>query len=60
MRIICKGLAPLGRGDHVGTIRTGCLKDRWVDVLPNKGKREGASPGERRQAAQYVLIELHR
>jgi oligoendopeptidase F len=39
--MICAGLAPMGR-EYVETVRAGCLKERWVDVLPNKGKREGA------------------
>ncbi|MEK9163919.1 MAG: M3 family oligoendopeptidase, partial [Chloroflexota bacterium] len=38
---ICDGLAPLGE-DYVRAVRQGCLKDRWVDVYPNKGKRSGA------------------
>lgn len=45
---ICEGLAPMGEA-YVNVIRNGCLKDRWVDVYPNKGKRAGAfssgSPG---------------
>lgn len=39
--LICKGLAPMG-AEYVATVRAGCLKERWVDVLPNRGKREGA------------------
>ncbi|MBE2184708.1 MAG: oligoendopeptidase F [Anaerolineae bacterium] len=38
---ICEGLAPLGE-DYVNVVRKGCLEDRWVDVMPNKGKRQGA------------------
>ncbi len=38
---ICESLAPMGK-DYVATIRQGCLKDRWVDVYPNKGKANGA------------------
>ncbi len=39
--LICESLAPLGK-DYVDTVRQGCLKDRWVDVYPNKGKQNGA------------------
>jgi oligoendopeptidase F len=38
---ICEGLAPLG-ADYVNVVRRGCLEDRWVDVMPNKGKTGGA------------------
>lgn len=39
--MIAEGLLPLGK-DYVGTMRNGCLEERWVDVYPNKGKRTGA------------------
>ena len=38
---ICDGLAPMGEA-YVKEVRQGCLKDRWVDVYPNQGKRAGA------------------
>lgn len=38
---ICEGLAPMGEA-YVEILRKGCLRDRWVDVYPNKGKRAGA------------------
>ncbi len=38
---ICDGLAPMGE-EYVNTIRQGCLEDRWVDIYPNQGKRQGA------------------
>lgn len=38
---ICEGLAPLGE-DVVNVIRRGCLVERWVDRVRNKGKRQGA------------------
>ena len=38
---ICDGLRPLGE-QYVGALRRGCLEDRWVDVYPNQGKRQGA------------------
>jgi oligoendopeptidase F len=38
---ISKGVEPLGE-EYVTILRRGALKDRWVDVYPNKGKRMGA------------------
>jgi len=38
---IAEGLLPMGK-DYVGILRNGCLEERWVDVYPNKGKRNGA------------------
>ena len=38
---ICEGLAPMGP-EYVETVRRGCTQERWVDVLPNQGKRAGA------------------
>jgi oligoendopeptidase F len=38
---IRQGLGPMG-DDYVETIRRGCLQDRWVDIYPNQGKRDGA------------------
>ena len=38
---ICEGLAPMGR-DYVEILRNGCLRERWVDSIPNKGKQNGA------------------
>jgi oligoendopeptidase F len=38
---ICEGLAPMGE-EYVSILRNGCLRDRWVDVFPNRGKRAGA------------------
>jgi oligoendopeptidase F len=38
---ISKGMKPLGK-EYVDTLRQGCLKERWVDIYPNDGKRQGA------------------
>lgn len=38
---IAAGMAPLG-DEYVTALKNGCLTERWVDVLPNKGKRMGA------------------
>lgn len=39
--MICDGMAPLGK-DYVQTMRHGLEAERWVDVYPNQGKRQGA------------------
>jgi len=39
--LISESLAPLGK-EYVDTLRQGCLKERWVDIYPNKGKQNGA------------------
>ena len=39
--MICEGLAPMG-ADYVEILRNGCLRERWVDSVPNKGKQHGA------------------
>ena len=41
VEMICAGLAPMGE-EYVEVVRRGCLEQRWVDVYPNKGKRNGA------------------
>ncbi len=38
---IAKGMEPLG-SDYVDVLRRGCLEERWVDIYPNQGKRQGA------------------
>ncbi len=38
---ICEGMAPMGE-HYVEVMRGGCLEERWVDIYPNQGKRQGA------------------
>jgi oligoendopeptidase F len=38
---ISEAMKPLGK-DYAKTLRKGCLEERWVDVYPTKGKRQGA------------------
>lgn len=38
---IAAGLRPLG-DEYVNVLRRGCLEERWVDIYPNQGKRQGA------------------
>lgn len=48
VEMVAAGMAPLG-DDYVNVMRRGALKERWVDIYPNQGKRAGAfsygSPG---------------
>ncbi|MBN1921569.1 MAG: oligoendopeptidase F [Anaerolineae bacterium] len=41
VELVCEGLVPMGT-EYVETVRRGCTQQRWVDVLPNQGKRAGA------------------
>jgi oligoendopeptidase F len=38
---VAAGLRPLG-DEYVSILRRGALKERWIDIYPNKGKRAGA------------------
>ncbi|RMF78499.1 MAG: oligoendopeptidase F [Chloroflexi bacterium] len=38
---ICLGMAPLGEA-YVDVLHRGCMEERWVDIYPNQGKRQGA------------------
>ena len=38
---IAEGMRPLG-DEYVSVLRRGALQERWVDVMPNRGKRMGA------------------
>lgn len=38
---ICEGMKPLGE-EYVQVLRNGSLEQRWVDIYPNQGKRQGA------------------
>jgi oligoendopeptidase F len=38
---IAEGMAPLGK-DYVNVLRNGCLRERWVDYSPCRGKTAGA------------------
>jgi oligoendopeptidase F len=52
---ICEGLAPMGK-EYVGILRDGCLRDRWVDVYPNKGKRAGAFSHGARGTFPFIMM----
>lgn len=41
IKFILEGMAPLGE-EYVSIMRRGLTEQRWVDVYPNQGKRQGA------------------
>ncbi len=55
--MICEGLLPMG-SRYVASVRAGCLKERWVDVLPNKGKREGAFSWGAFGTLPYIMMSF--
>jgi oligoendopeptidase F len=57
IELICEGLAPMG-AEYVETVRTGCLRDRWVDLLPNKGKRKGAFSGGSYGTLPFIMMSF--
>jgi oligoendopeptidase F len=52
---ICEGMRPLGE-DYVNVLRRGVLEQRWVDILPNKGKRAGAFSSGAPGTHPFVLM----
>ncbi len=52
---ICAGMQPLGE-EYVSTLRRGCLEDRWVDVYPNQGKRQGAFSAGSRGTMPFIMM----
>ena len=52
---ISQGLKPLGE-DYVKALRQGCLQDRWVDVYPNQGKRQGAFSAGSRGTMPFIMM----
>ncbi len=54
---ICAGLEPLGH-DYVEILRQGCLKQRWVDWDPNKGKQNGAFSAGAPGTHPFILMSF--
>jgi oligoendopeptidase F len=52
---ISEGMKPLGK-TYVDTVRRGCLTDRWVDYLPNKGKSQGAFSSGTKGTKPFILM----
>ncbi len=54
---ISEGMAPLGE-DYVADLRRGVLEERWVDVYPNRGKRQGAFSLGRPDTRPFVFMSF--
>jgi len=55
---ICEGLAPMGE-EYVRTVRRGCLHDRWVDIYPNQGKRQGAFSSGFKGTLPFIMMSYN-
>jgi oligoendopeptidase F len=55
---ICQGLAPMGE-EYVRTVRRGCLEDRWVDIYPNQGKRQGAFSSGFKGTLPFIMMSYN-
>lgn len=55
---ISMGLKPLG-AEYVGALRNGCLEERWVDLYPNQGKRQGAFSFGWRGTHPFIMMSSH-
>jgi oligoendopeptidase F len=54
---ISTGMQPLG-SDYVNVLMKGCLEDRWVDVYPNQGKRQGAFSTGWKGTLPYIMTSF--
>lgn len=54
---ISEGMRPLG-DDYVNALRQGALKDRWVDIYPNQGKRSGAFSSGAPGTHPFILMSF--
>ena len=52
---ILEGLEPLG-ADYLEPLRHGLERERWVDVYPNRGKRDGAFATRAYGGQPYILM----
>ena len=49
------GMAPLGE-EYVSRMRKGLTEERWVDVYPNRGKRDGAFAHHPPGVQPYIMV----
>jgi len=52
---VSAGMAPLGE-EYVSVLRNGCLEERWVDRVRNRGKREGAFSSGTHGTHPFVMM----
>lgn len=55
---ISEGMKPLG-DEYVRVLRQGTLQDRWVDIYPNQGKRQGAFSFGWRGTHPFIMMSYH-
>jgi oligoendopeptidase F len=55
---ICAGMEPLG-ADYVAIMRRGLTEQRWVDIYPNSGKRNGAYSSGTYGTHPFILMSYH-
>ncbi len=54
---IVESLAPLGE-EYAGTVRRGCLEDRWVDVYPTAGKMGNAFSAGAPGTSPFIMMNF--
>ena len=55
---ICEGVSPLGE-EVVEVIRGGCLEERWVDRVRNKGKSSGAFSSGSHGTNPFIMMSYN-
>ena len=55
---ICEGMAPLGR-EYVDVARAGMTSERWVDIYPNAGKRQGAFSSGLKGTKPFIMMSYN-
>ncbi|MEX2542724.1 MAG: oligoendopeptidase F [Trueperaceae bacterium] len=55
---IIEGMAPLGE-EYVAPMRRGLLEERWTDVYPNRGKRDGAFAARAYESQPFIMMSYH-
>lgn len=55
---ISAGVQPLG-DDYVAAMRRGSLQDRWVDIYPNQGKRQGAFSSGWKGTLPFIMMSYN-
>ncbi len=55
---ICAGMAPLG-SEYINAARSGMTSERWVDIYPNKGKRQGAFSSGLKSTKPFIMMSYN-
>lgn len=58
VELALKGLAPLGE-EYLEIFQAG-IRDGWIDIYENKGKRSGAYSSGTYDTAPYILLNYHK